>query len=102
MWKRHLTREVVDRFRIGYDKEKDAITFPVWDEKGNLVMITERSVTSKKFYIPSNTEKPVYLLNEVLKCGYNKVYVVESQINCLTLWSWGYPSIALFGTGSKE
>ena len=30
------------------------------------------------------------------------VYVVESQINCLTLWQWGYPAIALFGTGSKK
>ena len=32
----------------------------------------------------------------------DSVYVTESQINCLTLHSWGYPAIALFGTGSKN
>ena len=30
------------------------------------------------------------------------MYVCESQINALTLWSWGYPAIALFGTGSSH
>ena len=102
MWKRHLTKEVVDKFRIGYDKQNNAITFPLWDEKNNLIGITERSVNSKKFYIPENIEKPVYLLNVCLYENVPCVYVVESQINCLTLWSWGYPSVALFGTGTDH
>ena len=102
MWKRHLTKEIVDKFRIGFDKEKNAITFPLWDEKNNFIGITERSINSKKFYIPENLEKPVYLLNVCLYENVHCVYVVESQINCLTLWSWGYPSVALFGTGTDH
>ena len=102
MWKRKLTKEVVDKFKIGYDPIRKAITFPVWDEKNNLVMVTSRSVNSKYFHIPKDIEKPVYLLNYVEKENISKVYVVESQINCLTLWSWGYPAIALFGTGSEN
>lgn len=102
MQQRKLTKEVIDRFHIGYDREKDAITFPVWDEHNRLVMITERSVHTKQFYIPDNVEKPVYLLNDIINRGVTKVYVTESQINALTLRTWGMDSIALFGTGSKH
>ena len=41
MWKRGLSKDVVDRFKIGYDKEHNAIVFPVWDEKNQLVMLTQ-------------------------------------------------------------
>ena len=102
MWKRGLSKEIVDKFRIGYDPIRDAITFPVWDEHNNLVGVTARNVKNKKFWIPENMEKPVYLLNV---CMYEKVpcvYVCESQINALTLWTWGYPAVALFGTGTEH
>ena len=102
MWKRKLSKEVVDRFRVGYDKERDAITFPVYDERHNLVMITARSVNSKHFWIPKNVDKPVYLLYDILDRRVQTVYVAESQINALTLRTWGLDSIALFGTGSEK
>ena len=101
MWKRKLTKEVVDRFRVGYDPERKAITFPVWDEHGRLVMVTSRSTVDKRFYIEKDKDKPVYLLNFIKDMGETTVYVCESQINALTLWSYGYPAIALFGTGSS-
>ena len=101
MWQRKLSKEVVDRFRVGYDKIRQAITFPVYDEKHRLVMVTARSVNTKRFYIPENTEKPVYLLYDILERGITKVFVCESQINTLYLRSLGYDAIGLFGTGSK-
>lgn len=101
MYQRGLTKEVIDMFRVGYDSKRDAITFPVWDDKGVPLFVTARSVRDKKFYIPSEAEKPVYLLNFVKKWGIDSVYVAESQINTLVLWSWGYPSIGFFGTGDS-
>ena len=65
-------------------------------------MVTERSVNNKYFYITEDVIKPVYLLNFIKKENITTVYVVESQINALTLWSWGYPAIALIGTGSPH
>lgn len=56
----------------------------------------------KDFFIPEGIDKPVYLLYNVLRKGLTEVYVCESQINALTLWTWGIPAIALFGTGTKE
>ncbi len=102
MYQRGLTKEVIDTFRVGYDSKRDAITFPVWDDKGVPLFVTARSVRDKKFYIPFEAEKPVYLLNFVKKWGIDSVYICESQINTLVLWSWGYPALGLFGTGSPH
>lgn len=100
MWKRRLTKEVADQFRVGYDKIRNAITFPVYDEKHKLVMVTARSVDTKRFWIPEGVEKPVYLLYDLLERHQDTAYVAESQINALTLRSYGLNGIALFGTGS--
>ena len=102
MAKRRLSREVCERFKVKYDPKGEHIVFPCWDEAGNLVMCTRRSVRTKQFLIPKDVEKPVYLLNVVKRNGINEATIVESQINCLTLWGWGIPSCALFGTGTKH
>lgn len=101
MFKRKLTKEVIDTFDIGFDEKTNSITFPVRDAKGNLLFVTKRSVTGKRFEIPPNVEKPVYLLDFIIKNNINKVVVCESQINALTCYSYGFPAIALFGTGSE-
>lgn len=102
MWTRKLSRDIVDKFRVGYDKATDALTFPVYDEHNNLVMITKRSVSSKAFHIDENVDKPVYLLNYIQSQNIKTVIIVESQINALTAWTYGYPAVALFGTGSEH
>lgn len=103
MWQRKLSKEVVDEFRIGYDKQRDAITFPVYDEKHRLVMVTARSVGTKRFWIPEGVDKPVYLLYDVLEKHQDTVFVCESQINSLYLRSvLNVPSVCLFGTGSQK
>lgn len=104
MKKRKLTDEIIKKYRIGYDPETSCITFPVWDEHNKLIMITKRSVLSKAFYIPDNVEKPVYLLNFLQNNNQKvkRVYVAESQINTLTLLSWGYDAVGLFGTGCRR
>lgn len=101
MTQRHLTQEVCNKFKIKYDPLKQCLVFPVWDEKGNYIFNTSRSVEFKFFNIPKDVEKPVYLLNYVLKENIKEVVVCESQINALTLWGYGIPAIALFGTGTS-
>ena len=101
MDKRKLTKEVCEKFSIKYDPETQCIVFPVYDENGDLLFLTRRSVNTNQFIIDKDIEKPVYLLDTVLREHIKEVYVCESQINALTLWSWGYPAVALFGTGTN-
>ena len=100
--KRGIDIDIARKFKVGYDAETDCITFPVWDEHDKLKMITKRSTKGKMFYIDADIDKPVYLLNEIIKQNITTVYVTESQIDALNLWSWGYPAIALIGLGSKN
>lgn len=102
MTQRHLTQEVCEKFKIKYDSETNSLVFPVWDINNNLVMCTRRNVSTKQFYIPKDIDKPVYLLNYIVKEHMQEVVVCESQINALTLWSYGIPAIALLGTGSSK
>ena len=102
MSQRKITEHVRRVFKIGYNRANESIVFPVWDEHGNLLFITQRSVKSKFFMIPLGIEKPVYLLNFIYKYGFDTVIVCESQINCLTCWGYHLPAVALFGTGTKE
>ena len=99
---RGLARETVDKFRIGYDRLTESITFPVWDEKGKLVFITERSVKGKRFNIPKFADKPLYLLNFALKENAKMLMVTEGQIDALTAWQYGFPCCATIGTPSDK
>lgn len=102
MFQRKLKEEIIMKFSVGYDKDTDCIVFPVWDEHNNLVMLTRRSVKTKQFIIDKNVSKPVYLLNFAIQEQQKTIYITESQINALTLWGYGFPAVALIGTGTRE
>ena len=98
MTKRKLTPEVISKFKIKYDPHNQCLIFPVWDECDRLLFLTSRNVNYKFYQVPEDVDKPIYLLNFILRENIKEVVVVESQINCLTCWSYGIPAIALFGS----
>ena len=100
MNKRKLTSSVCEKYDVKYDPKSECIVFPVRNIKGKISFITRRSVKEKKFIIDKDINKDVYLLYNIIKDNIKEVYVCESQINALTLESWGYRAIALLGTGS--
>lgn len=105
LYRRKMTDDVIKMFDLGYDYETDCITFPVRDVYGNCLFIARRSVTGKYFNYPKCATKPLYGLFELYSsCFAEKVdvYITESMFNCLTLWTYGIPALALNGTGSKE
>lgn len=99
---RHISKEIAERFQIKYDPATQTIVFPVKDVKNNLIFLTRRSIEGKKFYIDESASKTVYLLNEAVENKYNQVIVVESQINALVSYSYGFPAVALFGAGTTQ
>ena len=99
---RHISRQVCEKFKLRYDTKNSCIVFPVWDENDKLYMLTKRSVKNKMFIIDTDKEKPIYLYNVIKRNNLREVTIVESQFNCLSLWSWNIPAVALFGTGTQH
>lgn len=99
---RHISPDIAKRFDVGYDPLTESIVFPVRDKSGKLLFLTRRSVREKIFHIDPSASKVVYLLDEVFKNNYKEVIVVESQINALVSYSYGFPAVALFGAGTTD
>ena len=107
MYERKLTDELIEMFDIGYDKLHDCITFPVRNLDGETVFFNRRSVRSKFHQYGEDDPKTEFLygqyeldaFSEYFDEPINQVFVTESVINCLTLWSLKIPAVALMGVG---
>lgn len=100
MFKRKLTKEVIEQFDIGYDKERDCITFPVRDEKGRTLFVGTRSIKGKTYLYSAGVTKPVYGLYEIRNMSLNELWICEGPFNAYTCWVYGKPAVALLGTGT--
>jgi DNA primase len=103
---RKVSETVEKKFCTGYDKEKEAIAFFWQDIKGDVVTVKFRSIHKKQFrYIKDGqpVKNHIYGLYHIIKDGIDKCWIVESEIDCLYLWSIGIPAIALGGSSlSRE
>lgn len=102
---RGISKEVCRKFGLGYDREKRSVTFPVYDENKKCILVCERSVDEKRFYIPHGIIKPVVYIHEAAefanKCGRGWVVLCESIYNALTCWTNGIPAVALLGSANE-
>lgn len=88
--RRHIPRRVVDRTRLGYcesGKRWGYIILPVFDDEGKVVYWQGRRFKNRepKFYNPKSSKKSdlVYCVSRGTKP--NRIVVVESVMNALTL-----------------
>ena len=102
MYKRGLTDEIIERFDIGYDRERKEITFPVRDIEGRCVFVAGRSVESKFFRLPKGIDKPIYCADKFRAGTYRTAYITESFLNCLTCWKYNKSAMAMIGTGNRK
>lgn len=102
--KRGITKEIKDLFELGYDETTKDVTFPIKDLCGNITGFIRRSTKEKKFHIDKSLKKTLFGMYELLLTNYKRhdIIIVESNIDALYLWSLGFPSLALNGTGSKS
>lgn len=102
MYERGLTDEIIERFDIGYDRERKEITFPVRDIEGRCVFVAGRSTERKFFRLPKGSDKPIYQGDRFTSGVYRTAYITESFLNCLTCWKYNKPAMAMIGTGNKK
>lgn len=107
MYERKMTDEAIEKFDVGFDphyvppgwhKELPCITMPVHDEYGRTLFICRRSIEGKFFSYPKDVIKPLYGI-DLIPPGCKSVIIVESCINAITCFVYGYVAIALLGTG---
>jgi DNA primase len=102
LYQRGLTDEIIERFDIGYDRERKEITFPVRDIEGRCVFVAGRSVERKFFRLPKGFDKPIYCADKFRAGAYRTAYITESFLNCLTCWKYNKPAMATIGTGNQK
>lgn len=102
MYERGLTDEIIERFDIGYDRERKEITFPVRDIEGRCIFIAGRSTERKFFRLPKGMDKPIYCSHLFRYGTYTRAYITESFLNCLTCWKYDKPAMAMIGTGNQK
>lgn len=91
-------------FRVGYDSTRDAAVFPVFDKDGTCRFIQKRMINYKYFENTEYADKSTLLYGldkvyEILNTpnvpfNKNELYVVESIIDALYLWSYGKLAVA--------
>lgn len=94
-YKRGLSAETINKFKLGYDPTKKAVIIPV-----NKYYYISRSVEGKHYYNLSNT--PSQLLNQRYLVNHNNrpIFITEGSMDSLSIEEVGGQSIALNGTGN--
>ncbi|QGG47666.1 toprim domain-containing protein [Heliorestis convoluta] len=88
------------RFKIGYDKKTKAITIPWFERDGQLVNVKYRSVKDKRFWYfrgGQPVKDHLYGLHCIYQEEQKSAFIVESEIDVLTLCQAGFAAIALGG-----
>ncbi|MBC9786774.1 DNA primase, partial [Heliobacterium chlorum] len=94
--KRGIMEKTQRLFQVGYDKKAKAITLPWLDKQGQLVNIKFRSVHDKRFWYShggSPIRNHLYGLHLIHRYMPAKAYLVESEIDAMTLWQMDCPAI---------
>jgi len=99
--KRFISKEVIEDYKIKYSPLMKRIVIPITDEKNKIAQFELRDVEkgSKKkvLYLP-NISVHTMLFNLYRAKKYDSVILTEGALDCLSLVSRSFNSVASFGT----
>jgi len=96
--RRGIPLNVQRAFDVGFDPTTQSVVLVWHDMKGNIVSWKHRSINSKIFWYVKGGQpirNHLYGIHWVVKRGYKTVWIVEAEIDALTLWSQGIPAVAI-------
>lgn len=102
---RGISDYVQKKFATGLGKNGNSITIPWHDKNGKVINVKYRSIRGKEFWFIEGghpIKQHIFGLWAVILGGHKKVCAVESEIDCLYLWSLGIPAIAFGGASISE
>lgn len=95
---RGISKETQERFKV-YEA-RGLVNMPVFDSEGKYLYNNARSVISKRYFVQSGIEKSIYGTEEV-NISY-PIFVVEGQIDAMSLWEGGFQAIATLGADNTR
>lgn len=103
---RGFSPDTIENFKLGYDKEKDAIAIPVY-KRGELINIRYRYLEPKANGSKYTQEKgcEVWLYNEDgIAIGQEKkgVLIVEGEFDCMSAWQAGFKNVVSPASGKDS
>lgn len=103
--RRGIPFNVQRAFDIGYDPKTKSVVIPWHDIDGNIVSWKHRHVSSKIFWYAKGGQpirNHLYALHMVVNRGRKNVWIVEAEIDALTLWTNGIAAVALGSSYMSE
>lgn len=105
LYRRGLSRRVIDEFRVGFDPEDNVVLFPVRDLAGKVAFFKGRSIEGKHFYNAKDVDKNLLIFGLYELCNgtvmtdtEGEVWITESEIDALSLIGYGKSAIAIMGS----
>lgn len=95
---RGVPQVVQNAFDVGFDPKTNSVVLVWHDINGNIVSWKHRSIYDKVFWYVKGGQpirNHLYGIHWVVKRGFKNVWIVESEIDALTLWSKGIPAVAI-------
>ena len=102
---RGITKEVQRLFCVGFDREHEAVAMPWFNMDKKVINVKYRSIRYKQFFYLQDgqlTRNYVYGLPQCKALGYKDVAIVESEIDCMYLWSNEIPAVAMGHAGINK
>ena len=110
--KRKIANWILGAYRLGYDPADKTVLFPVRDMHGRVVFYKGRSIAGKHFYNAKEIDKSslVFGLWEICNGHFangvatpdTDIWITESEIDALTLISYGFYAVAIMGSHISE
>lgn len=108
-WKeRKLNATTCEAFDLGYDFMNDAMTIPVRTINGDLLGITRRFCAPDaevRYKYPKGFHKSDHMFASWMVANDHSsgsVALTEGAIDCMTLWQYGQPAMAIYGSYVSE
>jgi len=100
---RGITKDSIDRYKLGYSLTQDMVTIPVHSPDGHCLGFVGRSIEGKQFKNSIDLPKSKTLFNLWRNRRVDKIFVVESSFDAIRIEQAGGHAVATLGaTVSKE
>ena len=100
---RGITKDSIDRYKLGYSTTQDMVTIPVHSPDGYCLGFVGRSIEGKQFKNSVDLPKSKTLFNLWRNKRVDKIFVVESSFDAIKIEQAGGHAVATLGaTISKE